>query len=85
VSRWIAIFAAENEKRAVKMRKSKSPTHPQATAVESRDIKFLELEVARLQSALKHEKLRADAYDEMIEVAETRFKIAIRKKVGAKR
>jgi hypothetical protein len=151
VSRWIGIFAAEKEKRVIKMRRSKSPAQPPvvaagskdvrgfesevartqsafnhgqtpaqapavtadskdvqcsesedaclqsafnhgqtpaqapAVAAESKDVKFLESEVARLQSALNHGKLRADAYDEMIQVAETGFKIEIRKKVGAKR
>ena len=50
------------------------------------DLKFLQSEVIRLQSQLKQESLRADAYDEMINVAESGFNnIAIRKKVGAKR
>jgi hypothetical protein len=31
------------------------------------------------------ERLRADAYDELIRVAETKFRIAIRKKAGTKR
>jgi hypothetical protein len=49
------------------------------------DIKALQAEVARLQKELKHEKLRADAYDTMIDIAETKFNIPIRKKSGAKR
>ena len=49
------------------------------------ELKALECEVLRLQFQLKQESLRADAYDEMINVAESRYNIAIRKKVGAKR
>lgn len=37
-----------------------------------------------LQSRLKEAELRADAYDEMINVAEAMFEIPIRKKAGAK-
>ncbi len=87
VSRWISIFASENDAKIVQMPKFK--TNPQSdlrvpcTAVT--DVKALQEEVFRLQAQLKQEKLRADAYDEMINVAESKFKIAIRKKAGAKR
>jgi len=37
-----------------------------------------------LQAQVKQASLRADAYDEMINVAESKFNIAIRKKAGAK-
>lgn len=43
-----------------------------------------EEELVRLRQLLQKEKLRADAYEEMIDVAESRFNIAIRKKAGAK-
>jgi hypothetical protein len=66
-------------------RKSKLPTPPTSTAPAVTDITALQMEVSRLQAQLKHERLRADAYDEMINVAETKFNIVIRKKVGAKR
>jgi dsDNA-binding SOS-regulon protein len=84
VSRWLSIFAAENKDKPVKMRKSTPSTQPPDASPPPKDIKFLQSEVVRLQSALKQEKLRADAYDEMIHVAESKFKIAIRKKAGAK-
>ena len=41
-------------------------------------------EIHRLKEELKFQRLRADAYDEMITVAEQRFKVNIRKKAGAK-
>ena len=41
--------------------------------------------IARLERELREARLRADFYDEMINVAESRFKISIRKKPGAKR
>jgi hypothetical protein len=49
------------------------------------DVQALQAEVVRLQSELKGARLRADAYDEMINVAESKFNISIRKKAGAKR
>ncbi|GHV12922.1 hypothetical protein FACS1894162_8950 [Bacteroidia bacterium] len=85
VSRWIAIFAAEKGKNSVEMHKSSPQRQPSITATEVKDLQTLQAEVSRLQAALKDERLRADAYDEMIQVAETKFKIAIRKKVGVKR
>jgi hypothetical protein len=87
VSRWIAIFAAENGDKSISMKKKKSKrqTQPDAVATQVNDVKALEAEVARLRSELKYEKFRADAYDEMIRVAESMFKIPIRKKAGAKR
>jgi len=89
VSRWIAIFGAENDEKSVRMSKTKK--QPQtgrqshSVAIEVNDIHVLQAEISHLQAQLKAEKLRADAYDEMINVAESKFKIAIRKKAGAKR
>jgi F0F1-type ATP synthase membrane subunit b/b' len=42
-------------------------------------------EIARLKRELYEAQVRAEAYDEMINIAEERFKISIRKKSGAKR
>ncbi len=47
------------------------------------DVKALQEEVLRLKKELRHEKMRADAYDMMIDLAEDAFKIPIRKKSGA--
>ena len=85
VSRWIAIFVAETKEKSVQMKK-RTPHREliTASAIETADIKALQSEVIRLQAQLKRESLRADAYDEMINVAESKFNIAIRKKAGAK-
>jgi len=87
VSRWISIFAAENEEKSVQMPKSKKKLPSPATVAvpAANDVKALQSEITRLQAQVKHERLRADAYDEMINVAESKFNIPIRKKVGAKR
>jgi len=44
----------------------------------------LQSEVARLRKALREASMRADLYDEMINVAEKQFNISIRKKAGTK-
>ena len=44
-----------------------------------------EEKVARLERELEEARLRADLYDEIINVAEKKFDIQIRKKVGTKR
>ena len=82
VSRWIAIFKAEKNKQVIPLKKKSTKVEAQAGAAK---VQALEAEIARLRSQLKGEKLRADAYDEMINIAESKFKIAIRKKAGAKR
>lgn len=51
---------------------------------DTQNLQSLRDEVARLQKALAHECLRADAYEEMINIAERQLKVSIRKKSGAK-
>ena len=41
--------------------------------------------IAELEAKLRMAELARDAYDEMINVAEAKFNISIRKKAGAKR
>ena len=49
------------------------------------EIKRLKAENARLESDLRRAEMKADLYNEMIDVAEKTFDIPIRKKAGAKR
>jgi hypothetical protein len=69
VSRWIAIFAAEKGKKSIPMTKSKSPTHPAPAIAPVDEVRTLQAAVVRLQAQLQAANLRADAYDEMINVA----------------
>jgi uncharacterized protein YlxW (UPF0749 family) len=87
VSRWLAIFAAEKSKKFVQKEKTKtqSPAHPAPACTQVNEVRALQRDVSRLQSELKSANLRADAYDEMINVAESKFNIVIRKKAGVKR
>lgn len=51
---------------------------------DGQDVVLLSKQVADLKAVLAAEKLRAEAYSTMIDIAEESFKIEIRKKSGAK-
>jgi len=87
IGRWIANFAEANPQLEpiMKKRSTKPELH---TEQEGRtdlpeDVQALQAEVASLKRQLRDEKMRADAYDMMIDLAEEVFKIPIRKKSGA--
>ena len=78
--RWIRIFEDSNPEIAQCMKKERTD----ASLDESAVLTALRLENERLRTELKHEKMRAHAYDTMIDVAEEMFNIPIRKKAGTK-
>lgn len=63
---------------------SKSPK-TDAQLPSSDELESAEEKIARLEKELREARLRADFYDEMINVAEKKFGIQIRKKAGARR
>ena len=73
VTRIISKFAAENDKSALLMKKH-------TTDSLSEENKALRKEVMELKKQLYHEKMWADFYDTMVDVAEEMFGIEIRKK-----
>lgn len=75
LSKWIRKFVGE-EKKEVPMKTEKQP--------ESSEIIRLKRELKEAKLSLYQEKMRADLYDKMIDVAEEMFKIPIRKKAGTK-
>ena len=87
IARWIANFAEDNPHKAPIMKKrfiQPAPQIEQGPRTDlPEDVKALQEEVLRLKKELRHEKMRADAYDMMIDLAEDAFKIPIRKKSGA--
>ena len=84
ISRWIRNFAAENEVK-VSMRKKTSTSPDSSEAdIEITEVAALQAEITRLKKELAHESLRADAFNELINVAEKQFNISIRKKAGAR-
>lgn len=83
VSRWIAIFAREKGK--VKMSKKTIKTQQISNMQEfGEEIQQLKERIKELESQLLAAEIKAEAYDEMINVAEAKFRIPIRKKAGAK-
>lgn len=86
IRRWIRNFAEEN-KRSTMSKDNSQKTGPESIEDNSKvtDIRELKLRISQLEKQLKEEKLRADAYDMLIAIAEEDFKIPIRKKGGAKR
>ena len=56
-------------------------TTPQA---QSEEVENLKKRVKELEAQLRQAEIKAEFYDEMINVAEAKFKVPIRKKAGAK-
>ena len=90
ISEWIRNFVAENPSYKSERMKQAEERSKKKAVLESvdfpmpSDMNSLKAEVARLRKALKDESIRADLYNEMINVAEEQFKIPIRKKAGTK-
>jgi transposase len=91
ILRWIRNFVSENPEYRYQMQKASTPKLVDPAAIERQEkasleeIKALKEELGRLRVKLQKAELRADLYDEMINVAEKQFNIPIRKKVGVKR
>ena len=89
ISRWIANFVAENPQVA-SMKRSKNTRKPSVPAPEiqaeelPKDVQELQAELKKLRAQLTRAEIKAEAYDELINVAEAKFNIQIRKKAGAK-
>lgn len=77
---WVRIFEDSNPEISAYMKKHKSPK----SSDESSSITALRLENERLRAELKDAKMRAHAFDTMIDVAEEMFNLPIRKKAGTK-
>lgn len=88
VMRWIANFAEDNPQVAAPYRMKKKKTQPtpsmSSEQMPSSDVQALQEELKRLRAELLNAEIKAEAYDELINVAEAKFGIQIRKKVGAK-
>ena len=78
IARWIANFVAENG--------TVTPQTVMQTNQEpnNEELQALKKKVAELEKQLKYQEMRADAYDTMIDIAEKKFNIPIRKKAGAR-
>lgn len=74
ILKWMRIFGIVNTREAPIMKKEN----------ESQEILCLEKELKELKATLAYERMRADAYDTMISLAEKEFRIPIRKKSGTR-
>ena len=83
VSRWIAIFAKEKGKVAM-VEKSHKTQGINTMRNDDDEVRKLQKRIMELEEQLLKAEIKAEAYDEMINVAEAKFKIPIRKKAGAK-
>ena len=88
IKRWIVNFASENGislSDRINMSKVKTKTQQvvETLSMEA-ELKKLKAENVRLESALRKAEIKANLYNEMIDVAEKMFDIPIRKKAGAK-
>ena len=84
IYRWIAKFAVDNpqEEPPVMARKSKKDAQTQPEVPD--DVIALQKEIKDLRAQLTKAEIKAEAFDELINVAEAQFGIQIRKKAGAK-
>jgi len=73
ISRWIDKFATEEIPPMATKRK------------DSEDLAELKAEIALLRRELENERLLREAYQLMVQIAETEFNIPIEKKFGVKR
>ena len=83
ILRWIRNFVSENPEYRYQMQKASTPKLVDPAAIERQEkasleeIKALKEELGRLRVELQKAELRADLYDEMINVAEKQFNIPI--------
>lgn len=82
-SRWIAIFAKEKGKISCG-KDMKKPQVPFPAQGQKDEVEALQKRVKELEAQLLQAEIKAEFYDEMINVAEAKFRIPIRKKAGAK-
>ena len=90
IYRWIANFADVNPQvePSVMARKSQKEEqiHTNVSVNEAlpEDVLALQKEIKQLRAQLTKAEIKAEAFDELINVAEAQFGIQIRKKAGAK-
>lgn len=90
IHRWITIFAEEssdmnNNDYSEKPQRAIGLQAPINTPIKENVTETDSEKIARLEKELQEARMRADLYNEIINVAEKKFNIQIRKKVGTKR
>lgn len=86
VLKWMRKFGIENKpisKETTFMNLQKK-SHTKVETVDMYEVAALKKKIKELELQLEYERLRTEALDTLINLAETRFNIPIRKKPGAK-
>ena len=83
IRRWCIKFAVDTSNSS-QMKKIPVASEQVQEKETNADCKALQQRIKELEAQLKKESIRADFYDEMINVAEAKFNIPIRKKAGTK-
>lgn len=83
ISRWIRKFMSQNNasghiEQTIMAQKLNEEEDPKG------EIARLKATIKQLEDQLEYEKLRSEAYETMIRIAEKEFKLPIKKKFGAK-
>lgn len=85
--KWYINFAASNKSALQYSMKNKVQEDNQLSEKGQslpQDVQALQSELKRLRAELLNAQIKSEAYDELINVAEAKFGIQIRKKAGAK-
>jgi len=77
------VFAKEKKKIPV-MKVKRSYQSTKSVQEQGIDVQSLQKRVKELEAQLSRAEMKAKFYDKMIDIAEAKFKISIRKKSGAK-
>lgn len=85
ISKWLRIFAIEDKTTSVTLTPSMStlPTNKESASPED-ELRRLRLELKTKELELKRATMARDAYEKMIEIAEQKYAIPIRKNSDAK-
>lgn len=85
ISKWLRTFAIEDKTTSVTLAPSMStlPTKIEQESPEE-ELRRLKLEIKTKELELKRVTMARDAYEKMIEIAEQKYAIPIRKNSGAK-
>lgn len=81
IYRWLRIFALPDRNHPIEMA-NQEQEHNQVPCVE--ELTCLKLRIKELESALKQARMARDAYDCMIDLAEEKYHIQVRKNSDAK-
>ena len=85
ISKWLRTFAIEDKTTSVSLSPSMSTlSTDNKTESPEEELRRLRLELKAKELELKRMTMARDAYEKMIEIAETKYAIPIRKNSGAK-